>query len=263
LRILLEDRDREAGFQEAIGGHQSTQTSPHDADTRGRRDGEGTSRGHRASLPGRYATFRRPVNGPHLLLYAVLVLFAWASGAALLAWLLAKETDAELVSDAALSLGLPLVLLAAALPGWLLTAVARVPVDRVAVPLGGLALGALLVAFFKSLVPVLKGGKRLILPLAIFLGALGVFLWLRYTMGDIRQTEKPMDFAILNALLTSPSLPIGDPWMAGARFSYYHFGTWVVSLPMRVAGVAPEVAYNLFAALLAAMAASAGFAAIR
>jgi YYY domain-containing protein len=203
------------------------------------------------------------VNGSHLLLYVVLVLYAYASGAALLAWLLRKESDALLVSDAALGLGLPVGLLAAALPGWMLAAVAHVPIGRVAAPLGGLVLAALVVAFHKELLPVLRGGKRVILPLAILVGAFLFFVWLRYTMGDIRQTEKPMDFAILNALLTAPSLPIGDPWMVGARFSYYHFGTWVVSLPMRAAGLAPEVAYNVFAALLAGMSAAAGFAAIR
>jgi YYY domain-containing protein len=203
------------------------------------------------------------VNGSHLVLYVLLLVYALAGGAALVARLLRAEPDAELRSDGALGLGLPLGLVIAAFPGWLLTIAARVPIARVAAPLGGLALAAVIVAFHKDLLGVLRGGKRLVLPLAILVVAYVAFVWLRFTMGDIRQTEKPMDFAILNALLTAPSLPIGDPWMAGVRFSYYHFGTYVVSLPMRVAGLAPELAYNVFAALLAALAAGAGFAAVR
>src|SRR5262249_8947716 len=90
-----------------------------------------------------------------------------------------------------------------------------------------------------------------------------LFLWFRLTMGEIRQTEKPMDFAVLNAVITEPSLPLQDPWMSGERFSYYHFGTFLFGLPFRAAGVTPEYAYNLLASLLAGLSTAALFGAVR
>ena len=89
------------------------------------------------------------------------------------------------------------------------------------------------------------------------------FLWIRWTFGEIRQTEKPMDFAVLSGLMTTARLPFPDPWLSGERFPYYHFGTYLFALPARAARVPSEFAYNLVAALLPALAALAGFGAIR
>lgn len=72
-----------------------------------------------------------------------------------------------------------------------------------------------------------------------------------------------MDFAVLSGLMTTARLPFSDPWLSGARFPYYHFGTYLFALPARAAGVPSEYAYNLIAALLPALAALAGFGAIR
>ncbi|HEX5855055.1 MAG TPA: DUF2298 domain-containing protein, partial [Thermoanaerobaculia bacterium] len=84
-----------------------------------------------------------------------------------------------------------------------------------------------------------------------------------WTFGEIRQTEKPMDFAVLSGLMTTARLPFPDPWLSGERFPYYHFGTYLFALPARAARVPSEYAYNLVAALLPALAALAGFGAIR
>ncbi len=153
--------------------------------------------------------------------------------------------------------------MAAALPGWLVSGLLPVPVRSLALPLAGLALAALLLWGWQDLAGVLARGRALVLPLVLFLAVFGAFLWIRAPFGEIRQTEKPMDFAVLSGLMATPRLPFMDPWLAGARFPYYHFGTYLFALPARAARVPSEYAYNLIAALLPALAALAAYGAVR
>ncbi|HEV8269204.1 MAG TPA: DUF2298 domain-containing protein, partial [Thermoanaerobaculia bacterium] len=154
---------------------------------------------------------------------------------------------------------LPVGLVLVAFPGWLLSAALHVSIGRVVLPLAVLTALVALIAFRRSLSGLRRAAHVPVLVAVTFL----FFLWLRFPDGEIRQTEKPMDFAVLNALMTTPSLPLQDPWLAGERFSYYHFGTYALSLPARASGIAPEVAYNLLAAFLAAIVAGAAFGAVR
>ncbi len=187
-------------------------------------------------------------------------------GAALAHKLLAKARDCDpgARKDAALSLSYLVGVLVFGLPGWLLSGVVRVDFRAVVFPLGGLAF--LFALFFcrsdlreLGRAPRATGLLPLLVPLAVF----GFFVWVRLSTGEIRQTEKPMDAAVLNAVLTSLSLPLSDPWLAGERFTYYHFGTYLLSLPFRAAGTPTEFGYNLLVAQLAAIAAACAFGAIR
>lgn len=182
------------------------------------------------------------------------------------------EADAQTrkaLDDAAGGLGLLAGLLLFAIPGWSLQLVAQMPAKiglPASVPMTAiLALGAVALLAALALcareIPALP--RAVLLGGAVLAGAFVFFLVLRLWPGEIRQTEKPMDFAILNGLMTTPSLPFGDPWLAGERFAYYHFGAFLFALPMRIAGVAPEYAYNLVAALIPALVAAAAFAAVR
>jgi YYY domain-containing protein len=204
------------------------------------------------------------VTVPAALLFAFVLLLAGASGAAVLARLFRGDAaDADSRADAVLSFGLPVGLVLAALPGWLLSSFFYVPIARLALPLAFVALSVGLLwgsADLPSALP--RSGARLV-PAALFFGVFLFFLWIRWTSGEIRQTEKPMDFAVLSGLMTTERLPFPDPWLSGARFPYYHFGTYVFALPARAARVPSEYAYNLVAALLPALAALAGFGAIR
>lgn len=207
------------------------------------------------------------------VLFALALLLAGLGGAAAMARVFRNEEDADLRADVVLGLALPAGLVLAALPGWLLSAVSGlrfgageiVPVsmDRVVLPLAGVALLASLALWGKDLLAAAAGARKLFVPAALFFGVFLVYLWLRWPFGDIRQTEKPMDFAVLSGLMTTGSIPFEDPWMSGQLFPYYYFGTFLFALPARAARIAPEYAYNLVAALLPALFALAGFAAVR
>ncbi|MGA7990411.1 MAG: DUF2298 domain-containing protein, partial [Thermoanaerobaculia bacterium] len=191
------------------------------------------------------------------LLFASVLLLASASGAAVLARLLRGDDADGARAETAFAFSLPVGLVAAALPGWLVSGFFVAPIRGIALPLAGLALVALLLWGGPDLLDVLSERRALVPPFVLFLCVFGLFLWIRATFGEIRQTEKPMDFAILSGLMATPRLPFMDPWLSGSRFPYYHFGTYLFALPARAARVPSEYAYNLVAALLPALSALA------
>ena len=197
-------------------------------------------------------------------LFASVLLLASASGMALLARLFRGEAEGDAGAETVFAFSLPVGLVAAALPGWLVSGfLPATPIRSLALPLAGLALAGLLLWGGRDLAGVLARGRALAAPLVLFLAVFAVFLWLRATYGEIRQTEKPMDFAVLSGLMATPRLPFPDPWLSGSRFPYYHFGTYLFALPARAARVPSEYAYNLIAALLPALAALAAYGAVR
>ena len=207
------------------------------------------------------------------VLFALALLFAGLGGAAAVARVFRGETDEQLRADVIAGLALPVGLVFAALPGWLLSAVSGirfgareivpVSIDRVILPLAAIALLLALATWGKELLAAFPRPRTLLMPGALFFGVFLAYLVLRGPFGDIRQTEKPMDFAVLSGLMTTPSIPFADPWMSGERFPYYYFGTFLLALPARASRIAPEFAFNLIAALLPAIFALAAFAAVR
>lgn len=105
--------------------------------------------------------------------------------------------------------------------------------------------------------------------LAFFLLMEGFFLMAFIVAGaykmrtfDIVGTEKPMDFAMINGILASPSMPPQDPWLAGGSISYYYFGYFIVAMLTRMTsafGITSGEAYNLAVALTWALAALCSF----
>ena len=106
----------------------------------------------------------------------------------------------------------------------------------------------------------LRARRRLILITEIlFLAALGALALLRAFSPDIAATEKPMEFAFINGILGSRTLPPQDPWLAGYGISYYYFGyimaavlTWLSTLPS-------DVTFNLMGAALFALTVTGAF----
>ena len=194
------------------------------------------------------------------ILLAVLLAGLWAAGTAVLLGVGRNDPDADGVRDGALALGPVAGLLLLAFPGWLATAAGRVPMPAVLLA-GGLAAVAALALRGRELASFREA--RSLAPAALPLFLFAAFLWLRLGWPDARLTEKPMDLAVLSGLLATPRLPFGDPWFAGAPFPYYHFGSYVLALPFRLASVPPGYAYNLAAALVAALAGSAAFGVVR
>mgnify|MGYP005850116343 CR=1 FL=1 len=76
---------------------------------------------------------------------------------------------------------------------------------------------------------------------------------------DIVGTEKPMEFAFLNALLRSDRFPPPDPWLSGYSISYYYFGYLIVAALTHLTGSLPGAAFNLSLALLFALTAASAF----
>lgn len=57
--------------------------------------------------------------------------------------------------------------------------------------------------------------------------------------------EKPMDIALLSALVRADRFPAFDPWFAGGLLNYYYFGFMPVAVLCRLTGIEPAVGYTL------------------
>ncbi|MBN1584640.1 MAG: hypothetical protein JXA89_28290, partial [Anaerolineae bacterium] len=90
---------------------------------------------------------------------------------------------------------------------------------------------------------------------------LAFVLWVAYKMVDpnIAITEKPMEFAFLNAIMRSDRFPAYDPWMSGYSISYYYFGYIMIATLAKFSGVPASLAFNLGTATLFALTASGAF----
>jgi YYY domain-containing protein len=71
--------------------------------------------------------------------------------------------------------------------------------------------------------------------------------------------EKFMELMFLNGIQRSATLPPHDPWLSGYAISYYYFGYLIVSMLIRLSGVATAVGFNLGGALLFALTATGAF----
>ena len=92
---------------------------------------------------------------------------------------------------------------------------------------------------------------------ALFLAVFALVLLVRAQAPAAIATEKPMDLALLTAVHEAESLPPADPWLAGFEVSYYHLGHTMVDASGRLAGVGPELGFNLGLAAVGALAAVA------
>jgi YYY domain-containing protein len=103
----------------------------------------------------------------------------------------------------------------------------------------------------------LAGGRwSLILSYeVIFALALVLVALLRSYNPDPWGTERPMDYALFNAIRRSPTFPPHDPWLAGYSINYYYFGYLLMAVVSLASGIEWGAAYNLSLALVFALAA--------
>ena len=129
----------------------------------------------------------------------------------------------------------------------------------IALVLAGLSYGLMrrrlpdLVAFVKAeRLPLLAAE-------AVFLALFALWVAIVYHTPAINHTEKPMDFAFLNAILKSTHFPPEDPWLSGHSISYYYFGHFIMAALTKLTAIPSNVSYNLSIALLPALAGAGAF----
>ncbi len=87
----------------------------------------------------------------------------------------------------------------------------------------------------------------------LFAVSLGVWALVRAYDPAIAGTEKPMEFAFINAILRSDAFPPADPWLAGYSISYYYFGYVMMALLVKLSGIPSALTFGLIGALLFAL----------
>jgi YYY domain-containing protein len=91
--------------------------------------------------------------------------------------------------------------------------------------------------------------KTIVVMEVLFFVAFAAWTIVRAANPEAVNTEKPMELAFINGILKSPSFPPMDPWLSGFAISYYYFGYVIVSMLIRVTGVASSIGFNLSSAL--------------
>ena len=166
--------------------------------------------------------------------------------------------------DRGYTLAKPLALILGSYVLWLLGLSHIAPNTRSTI-LGILVLGGL-IAFLliwqkrEALRAFLKREWRgLLVAEGVFLGFFIFWALIVSEVPAISHTEKPMDFAFLNAVLQSRFFPVEDPWLAGQSISYYYFGHFTMAFLTHLTGITSNIGYNLSVSLVPAMAAMGAF----
>jgi len=89
---------------------------------------------------------------------------------------------------------------------------------------------------------------------ALFTAGFLFFAFQRSMVPDIFGAEKYMDFAFLNSLATTATMPPPDPWMSGKIINYYYFGYLMFADLARLVAQPTFVTYNLCVATLGGLA---------
>ena len=149
--------------------------------------------------------------------------------------------------------------------GWAAWFVAML--NLVAFDLSAVLLGCVLLAALSWYVT--RGGERGALRTAIrrywqayalyellfgLVLAAGLYLRLAGAFGSaVQYTEKPMELMLLNAVLTSPSFPPHDLWLAGYSLNYYYLGYIFIGALKLLSGAGLGEAFNLGVATIYAL----------
>jgi YYY domain-containing protein len=117
--------------------------------------------------------------------------------------------------------------------------------------LGALAGTVVWVAWGRTCIEALRARVRLIAAEEVaFLAIFGLATFVRAYNADIVGQEKFMDYAFMNALLRTTSLPAEDMWLSGFAMPYYYLGYLLLGLPAKIAGTPGPIAYSLAVVLV-------------
>lgn len=185
--------------------------------------------------------------------YAVLAVCTWAL-APWVRWLCPG------LADRGATLARPIALLAAIYPAWLVASLHLAPYGSTAV------VGTVLVAGITGWGVLMRRRDLergwllgLIVAEAASLALFFAYVWLRGFTPEILGTEKPMDMAFLASSTRTVTIPPPDPWFAGEPINYYYLGYLIHGTVARIAGVLPEIGFNLALASTFSMAMVATF----
>jgi YYY domain-containing protein len=104
--------------------------------------------------------------------------------------------------------------------------------------------------------------RLVVLYEVLFLGAFALWALFKAYNPEISATEKPMDFAFLNAIFRSQHFPPADPWLAGYSISYYYFGYLMMATLTKLSGLASSITFNLSIALVFALTITGAFSVV-
>ncbi len=117
--------------------------------------------------------------------------------------------------------------------------------------------------FYQSNTKITKDELKIFVKEELLFALLFVaMLAFRGAQPQIEGIEKFMDFAIINGLNRSESIPPQDVWFSGFEINYYYFGHLGVSILNQLSGIDSAVFYNLYVATLFAMVGTAAFSII-
>jgi YYY domain-containing protein len=184
--------------------------------------------------------------------YLVLAAVTWAFFPAV-SWL------CRALPDRGATLARPIAMLAAVYPAWLLASLHVMPFGAPAV-IAVVIVTAVLGWSFVLRRQIDRAWLRsLILVDVTSLLLFAAYVWLRGYTPQILGTEKPMDVAFLASSTRAVTIPPPDPWFAGEPINYYYLGYLVHGAIGRLAGVAPEIGFNLALATIFSTTAVAAF----
>ena len=188
--------------------------------------------------------------------YGMLVLVTWAFAPAV-RWLCTA------LPDRGATIARPLALLGMVYPAWLLTSAGLAQFGTIPLLLTLLVAGSLGWSLAWRRKTITRDWLcALLASEAAGLGCFLAYLWLRGFTPQILGTEKPMDVAFLASSARTIAMPPPDPWFAGEPINYYYLGYLLHGSVGRLAGVAPQFAFNLALAAVFSMTAAASFGAV-
>lgn len=79
----------------------------------------------------------------------------------------------------------------------------------------------------------------------LFASFLLILCFIKGIFPEINGEEKFMDFAFLNSLLRTETLPAPDPWLAGESINYYYYGQYIYAFLTKLNRIVPGAAYVL------------------
>ena len=184
--------------------------------------------------------------------YAVLAICTWAF-APFVRWLCVA------LADRGVSIARPLAVLAAIYPAWLLSSIEVIPFGATPV-VAVVAVAGIIGWSYTFHADVDRAWVRqLCVAEAASVLLFAAALWLRGFTPEILGTEKPMDIAFLASSSRAIAMPPLDPWFAGEPINYYYLGYLLHGTVGRLAGVPPEIGFNLALATIFSTTAVAAF----